>query len=322
MSVLRPVDIPKPTTAADDPRIANLVGHGCTAETADVVLVGFPSDLGVRINGGRPGAAAGPRAIREHLYRMTPDARNVEEFTGVLERTVDLGDVEVAQNEKATGGLEADQHRLAGVLEPYLRRGAVAIVLGGGHETAFGHFLGYAMSERPIEILNWDAHPDVRVLKDGVGHSGSPFRQALEHPSGICRRYSVVGLSAHQVAAAHVSFVREHGGLAVWNDEVSESTIREIYTASTSPMMVSFDLDAVDQSAAPGVSAPSAHGLPVSLWLTAAYEAGKSRRVQSIDVVELNPAHDVDGRTARLAALTVWSFLRGRADGPSEQRIN
>src|SRR3712207_7676746 len=44
-----------------------------------------------------------------------------------------------------------------------------------GHETGYGHFLGYARARKQVWILNWDAHPDVRELKDGQGHSGSPL---------------------------------------------------------------------------------------------------------------------------------------------------
>jgi arginase family enzyme len=61
------------------------------------------------------------------------------------------------------------------------------------------------------------------------------------------------------------------------------------------------------------VSAPATNGLPVPLWLQAAFLAGANPRVASADVVELAPPHDQDGQTARLAALTVWEILRGLA---------
>ena len=54
-------------------------------------------------------------------------------------------------------------------------------------------------------------------------------------------------------------------------------------------------------------------GLAVRLWLNAAYKAGRRGTVGSIDMVELCPPLDADGRTARLAARTVWEFLRGLA---------
>jgi formiminoglutamase len=78
--------------------------------------------------------------------------------------------------------------------------------------------------------------------------------------------------------------------------------------------MVSFDLDAVSEAEAPGVSAPNAAGLSSDLWIEAAYQAGRSAAVSSVDIVELNPQVDRDGQTARLAAVTVWWLLCGRSE--------
>ena len=63
-----------------------------------------------------------------------------------------------------------------------------------------------------------------------------------------------------------------------------------------------------------GISGPAVGGMSVSLWLHAAYQAGRSSKVTSVDLVECNPVHDVDGRTARLAAVTLWQVLRGLAE--------
>jgi len=80
--------------------------------------------------------------------------------------------------------------------------------------------------------------------------------------------------------------------------------------------MVTFDLDALDQAFAPGVSAPAARGLSPGAWLAAAHRAGRTPAVASADICELCPAHDEGGRTARLAALTAWEVLRGLAARP------
>jgi formiminoglutamase len=270
------------------------------------VILGFPSDEGVRRNGGRVGAAKGPGATRAALYRLAPDARS-EPFTEVLGRTQDLGDLEIS------GDVESDQQELGDAIAPYIERGSFVIVLGGGHEASYGHFLGYVGAGRKPEILNWDAHTDVRQLVEGKAHSGSPFRQAVKHPSGACRRYTVAGLQPHSVAREHVTFVERHGRV-VWRDDLSIERIAQLYRSVDSPTLVSFDLDAVSEAEAPGVSAPNAAGLTSDLWLEAAYQAGRSADVSSADLVELNPLVDRDGQTARLAALTVWWLLRGRAE--------
>jgi formiminoglutamase len=305
---LKPTTITAPDTAAEDPRVGHLLGKSATAEDAAVVLVGFPSDEGIVINGGRAGAAEAPDQIRRWLYRLTPDARASDRFTGLLARTVDLGDLEIH------GPLEQDQEALGELLTEFVKRGVIPITFGGGHETAFGHFLAYVYSGRSVSILNWDGHPDVRPLKNGRAHSGSPFQQALKHLSGSCAGYTVAGLLPYQVAATHLEFIRENEGEFIWRDQVTEAVIRDVYSGMQTPSMVSFDLDAVDHVHAPGVSAPGVGGMPIHLWLRAAYEAGKCRAVTSMDIVELNPRVDLDGRTARLAALTVWSFLKGLSE--------
>ena len=307
MPRLRPAAVPVPATAADDPRLGHLLGTATTPDAAQVVIVGFPVDEGVRRNGGRVGAAEGPAAIRPALYALTPDPEQFDAFTDLVRHAADLGDLE------PSGELEADQEALGEVLAPHLARGAVAVVLGGGHETAFGHFLAYARLGRRVHVLNWDAHPDVRPLRDGRAHNGSPFRQALEHPSGACAGYTVAGLNPPSVAKAHLDYLAGRGGSAHFNTSISFYAIEQLYAACENATLVSFDLDAVDQAAAPGVSAPTPAGLSVHVWLHAAYQAGRCSTVGSIDVAELCPPHDPDGRTARLAARTVWEFLRGLA---------
>src|SRR5262245_23392420 len=232
MSQLQPVSIVLPETASDDLRVGHLLGKSLSdASEARVVIVGFPVHEGVRRNGGRVGAAEGPIAIRQSLFRLTPDPQNHQSFVDLLSKTVDLGDY------VATGDLEANQVGLGEILAPYLQRGAIAIVLGGGHETTFGHFLGYVGAKQPVGILNWDAHPDVRPLRDGLGHSGSPFRQALEHPSRLCRSYVVAGLSASSVAKAHLDYLADRGASPVFNDELDCRSVDKIYQGCGDPTL-------------------------------------------------------------------------------------
>lgn len=279
--------------APDDPRIGDHLSQSDSLAEGGVAIIGFPVDVGVRRNGGRPGAAGGPAAFRAAFARLTP--------LPFIERSIDLGDVN-------SDALEAAQDALAQVVEAVLRAGGVPLVIGGGHETAFGHFLGCLAASGSLDVLNWDAHADVRPLIDGRGHSGSPFRQMIEHDAGT--RYIVAGLLEHAVADEHVRYVRASGGKTFFRGETAPA---KVYGLLDRPTMVSFDLDAVDGAWAPGVSAPAVGGLSVDEWLRAAHLAGTNEFVRSADIVELNPAFDLDGQTARLAALTAWTFIRGLA---------
>lgn len=314
----------------DDPRLADVVGREVSGGWPAAALIGFPCDEGVRRNGGRTGAAQAPDRIRHWFYRLTPGIDPT--VTSLLARVHDFGNLRV------DGDLETSQARLGEAVAACLAHDTIPIVVGGGHETAFGHFLGYVAAKRAVAILNWDAHPDVRPLLDGRGHSGSPFRQALEHVSGASRGYAVAGLLPHASAAAHLDYIAEHHGQTIWRRELSVERVEEIYRAPLverrrrdverlapgiardalagsrdADLLASFDIDAVDQAFAPGVSAPATGGLPIDLWLHAAHEAGSSPRVRSIDLVEVNPTLDRDDQTSRLAALTIWTFLSALA---------
>ncbi len=299
-------DVVSPATTPGDPRLGHLLGTKLTGGAVPrVVLVGFPSDEGVHRNGGRVGAAGAPDDIRRMLYRLTPDAERFEESVDLLEHTRDLGNLVLSDD------VERDQERLAEALDPLLLAGSFVVVLGGGHETSFGHFQAYALGGQKVGILNWDAHPDVRELKDGLGHAGSPFRQAILDPSGSCRQFVAAGLLPHVVARSHLEFIAAHGGRFVWRRDLSPARVDEIYGSLAGPSFVSFDLDAVEQAAAPGASSPSVGGITADLWLHAAYRAGRTRAVTSCDVVEMNPVYDRDSAAARLAAATVWQVLKG-----------
>jgi formiminoglutamase len=303
----------------EDPRLANVVrrwpGGPCDLRSRQVVLIGFPCDEGVRRNHGRPGAALAPNAIRERLYRFTPWDPLAQVDVAALD-LYDLGDVQVG------GDLEAAQQRLGDVTARVLRAGAVPVILGGGHETAFGHYLGYAGAGLECGIINVDAHLDVRPFAQGP-HSGSPFRQALEHPthplgSGC---YVVIGAQRQSVARAHWEFVQRHQGRVHWVDAAYRSEqFLEVFTGEldrlgtdTAGVLVTVDADAFRQADVPAASAPSPAGLDGMLWPELAFRAGSHPAVRSIDVVEVNPLYDRDDQAVCWAALGARQFLIGLA---------
>jgi formiminoglutamase len=304
----------------EDPRLADvaraLPANDPKLRAGQPVLIGFPCDEGVRRNHGRPGAAQAPDSIREFLYRMTA----TDVVAGIDLSSLGLLD---AGNVCVDGGLEQSQERLGEVVAGVLDAGAIPIVLGGGHETAYGHYLGYVGAKIECAILNIDAHLDVRSYAGG-GHSGSPFRQAMEHAAWPLKagRYAVIGAQRQSVAAAHARFVVERHGRVHWlprrQDGWPLDLLRaelERLAADCPNVLLTVDADAFRQSDVPGTSAPSPAGIKGRVWPEAAYLAGCTPCVRSIDVVEINPNFDRDGQSARWAALGIRQFLVGLATG-------
>lgn len=277
------------------------------------MLIGFPQDEGVRRNHGRPGAAKAPERIRHWLSRLTPtDASQDVDLTD--NPPLDVGNVRI------TADLEETQQALGQVVAAVLEAGAVPVVLGGGHETAYGHYLGYATLGRPVGIINLDAHLDVRPCLDGRGHSGSPFRQAFEHPTHPLRgdRYVCLGAQPASVSRQHWSDVQARGGVVCWAGEVEEALAahfrrESIRLAADGAVYVTVDADVVRAADVPGVSAPNPLGLSGAEVAACARLAGRSPHVASFDLVEINPHFDRDEQSSRWAALVVWNFLIGLA---------
>jgi formiminoglutamase len=311
----KPADAPK---RADDPRLGEIIecwnGDLSRLTPCRPVLVGFPQDEGIRRNLGRPGAAAAPDEIRSCLARLTP-------WDGVSDTDLSRNPPLDAGNVKIHGALEETQAALAEVVAGILAAGAVPVVVGGGHETAFGHYLGYVRAGRKVGIINLDAHLDVRPCQGGLGHSGSPFRQAMEHSTqplpGIL--YSCVGAQPHGVSQEHVRYMQVWGAAIVWGDFVRAVGLRVLadeidrLARHGCQVYVTLDADVVHEAEVPAVSAPNPAGLPAVDLLRCMRLAGESPHVASVDLVEISPPFDRDHQSARWAALAIWHFLVGLA---------
>jgi formiminoglutamase len=302
----------------DDPRLGEVVefwdGDPSAIRLGRPVLIGFPQDEGVRRNGGRVGAAEAPREIRRFLYRLTP--WDVMSNTQLAEDPpLDVGDVRI------DGTMEHSQQMLGGIVSEVLKAGAVPVVIGGGHETAFGHFLGYAKANQFVGIINIDAHLDLRPEINGMGHSGSPFRQAIEHSPFrlFAENYICIGAQPQSVSREHWRYAKQRNCNILWNTglrpRIADCLTKQIdmLRERECHVYLTVDADAVRLADVPGVSAPSVLGLAGDEVIQCVRLAGRSAAVSSFDLVEINPRFDRDGQSCRWAALAIWHFLMGLA---------
>jgi formiminoglutamase len=316
MMLTSPVLPAFPPDRPDDPRLNEVFALPTDIATSlrpgRPVLVGFPVDEGVRRNGGRVGAALAPDAIRAQLYRLTPtDAAARLDIRHLS--PVDLGNVRVGSN------LEESQEALAIVVSAILAAGAIPVVLGGGHETAFGHYLGYRRAGLNPKVVNLDAHLDVRPVVNGQGTSGTPFRQMMELPDQELQpgSYACLGVQPQATSWEHWEFCRQRGDVLATAESLRggcrqhfESVCSRLL-GQTDFLYVSVDADAVRAGDVPGVSAPNPLGLDGHELAACARSAGVNPGVASFELVEINPHYDLDDRSTRWAATMVWHFLMG-----------
>ena len=253
----------------------------------------MPDDLGVTLNSGRAGARQGPSAFRAALAGY--GSAGAHAWPAVF----DAGDVEPGDD------LEQTHARVSEASAALVRAGLLPVGIGGGHDLTFAFVRGVMEATGHDEVWSgvyFDAHLDVREERG----SGMPFRALVE--LGRVGRLDVLGLDHNANTVDHLAwFASNHGHVdAIWPDSFEPSA----------PTFASLDLDVIDQSFAPGVSAMNPSGWTpahTENWVTA---VGRRGDVRCFDIMELSPPHDESGRTARLAARMFLAFLRGLSERP------
>ena len=282
-----------------------------------VALIGYPCDLGVARNGGVVGAKGGPEAVRRMIQKVGPLIN--PEFSIDI-RCIDFrdaGDIDVKET------LEDTHLAITKTLQEVLKDGYLPIIVGGGNDQSFPNAcaLMQAFDSGRVGVVNIDAHLDARPLVDGKPHSGSPFRQLLEHEKFVSDRgmFHEFGVQGNQCSYDHVEYVKSKGGQLTWLSELRRSNTTAINEFekvlsrfSNSPTFVSFDIDSIASCDCPGVSCPAAIGLTAQEALDICFISGKNPDTKMLDISEFNPSVE-EKRTSRLVATMIYYFLLGLA---------
>lgn len=287
-----------------DPRAGELLGPW-DGEPVDVGIVGVPFDACVP---GRKGASEGPAAIREALrYNASYDAvRDVD----LRELAVaDLGDL-VVPDAPDPGDVHA---ALIEDLEEVRDRVGTLVLLGGDHSLT--HPAATTWMGPPAGLVYVDAHLDVRAFPPHS--SGNSFRRLLEDRTVPGDALVNLGAKSFLNSAHHAAWADEQGVAVHPPDRVDERGIDAVLddavraaTDGTDDLYFSLDVDGIDQSHAPGASAPSPHGLLPGDVFEVAHRLGRAG-ASAMDVCECAPPLDPAGNTARVAATAVLHFLAG-----------
>ena len=287
-----------------DPRVGDRVRPlGALSDLApgDLVLLGVRQDEGVQANHGRPGAAQGPTGFRQAFFKLTA-------ATLLGRRCNDAGDLPEELPYATRFQVQGD------VVAALVRRGAVPVVIGGGHDCSFGNYLGLA-TLGPVAVVCVDAHLDLRP--EPGPSSGNPFFRMLEQGlSGT--DLTLVGLVPWLNAEAHRAYGLTRGA-TLQELEPGDATApcaavdAALARAGGRRVLATFDLDAFSASVLPGVSAPNPWGLSLDLGLQLARRFGAAPTVAVFDLMELAPPLDPTGLSARAAAFLAAAFLQGLA---------
>lgn len=284
----------------------------------DIALIGAPWDGGTT---NRPGPRHGPRQLRDlsTMIRAKNGATWVAPFE--LCNCADLGDV--APN-------PADLMDSLDRMEQFYARvkaaGVVPLTGGGDHLCTLPILRGLAKGGEALGLIQFDSHTDLNDVYFGTGKytHGTPFRRAVEEGLVDPRRYVLVGIRGTAYGREDWDFAEANGIRIIPIDEFHrrgpEDVMAEVRSiVGTKPTYVTYDIDFVDPTFAPGTGTPEVGG-PNSWAALLVARLLKGVDVVGADLVEVSPPFDAVGGTAWLGVNLMFEMLCVMAERVAARR--
>jgi agmatinase len=290
---------------------------------ADAAVLGVPYDGAVS---NQPGTRYGPRALRRasawlaYLSGYKGGLTNIrtgrEVDFGALD-LVDCGDVPVFPMDRETTAESITAH-VATVAE----RGAMPVLLGGDHYCTFPAFRGFAegSGHDTVGLVQIDAHTDTVAESAILGEHfhGSSTHHIADSAYTDYEHVAQVGIRGYE-SPGFFEFADETG-LSLFSirdierrgiEDVVESAVAAA-AAEADAVYVTFDIDSVEPSVAPGTGTPEPGGLSASQALTVMEALGSHDAVAAADLMEVAPTLDPTDNTSRLGAYLLTTLLEQR----------
>jgi len=278
-----------------------------TGKGIDVGIIGVPLDIGTS---NRTGTRYGPRQIRAESvlvrpYNMATGAAPFDSF-----QVADLGDVALNPfNLKASIDIIENHYK------ELLLDAITPMSLGGDHTIALPILRAVAEKHGQVALIHVDAHADVNdtMFGEEVTH-GTIFRRAIEEGLVRPEKMFQIGLRATGYAADDFDWARGKGVTVVQAEECWYKSLAPLMDSvrktigTEQPAYLSFDIDGLDPSVAPGTGTPEPAGLMTSQGLEI-IRGCFGLNLVGCDLVEVSPPYDTTGNTALLAANLFFEML-------------
>ena len=277
-----------------------------SAEGLDACFVGVPFDIGTS---NRSGARFGPRQIRAEscLIRPYNMATRAAPFDSLS--VADIGDVAIN-----TFNLAKSIAIIEKAYDEILGHGCKPMTLGGDHTIALPILRALRRKHGPVGMVHVDAHADINdnMFGEPIAH-GTPFRRAVDEGLLDGKRVVQIGLRATGYAAEDFDWPRAQGFRVVQAEECWHKSLTPLMAEiraqlGPGPVYLSFDIDGLDPSSAPGTGTPEIGGLTTIQGIEI-IRGCRGLDIVGCDLVEVAPPYDPSGNTALLAANLLYEML-------------
>ncbi len=277
-----------------------------SAAGLDACFVGVPFDIGTS---NRAGARFGPRQIRAEscLIRPYNMATRAAPFDSLS--VADIGDVAIN-----TFNLEKSIAIIEAAYDDIAVHGCRPLTLGGDHTIVLPILRALRRRHGPLGLVHVDAHADINdhMFGERIAH-GTPFRRAVEEGLLDGRRVVQIGLRGTGYAAEDFDWPRAQGFRVVQAEECWHRSLAPLMDevrrqVGGGPVYLSFDIDGLDPSCAPGTGTPEIGGLTTAQGLEI-IRGCRGLDIIGADLVEVAPPYDPSGNTALTAANLLFEML-------------
>jgi guanidinobutyrase len=304
-------DFPQPLGGNEMPRFGGIATFmrlpgNSTPDRLDAAVIGVPFDIGTS---NRPGARFGPRGIRNESVLLRPYNMATRAAPFDCLRIDDLGDV--ATNPYNVADSMA---RIETYYQPLVAAGLKTVSMGGDHTIVLPILRAMAGQHGPVGLVHVDAHTDINdsMFGERIAH-GTPFRRAVEEGLLDCSRVAQIGVRGTGYQADDFDWSRQQGFRVVQVEECWHRSLEPLMAEvraqlGSGPVYLSFDIDGLDPSFAPGTGTPEIGGL--TIWQGMEIVRGcHGMNLIGCDVVEVAPIYDVSGMTSLVAANLLYEML-------------
>ncbi|MBT4521458.1 MAG: agmatinase [Halieaceae bacterium] len=278
-----------------------------TAEGLDIALVGVPLDIGAS---NRTGSRFGPRQIRCESVMVRPYGMYTRAAPFDSFQVADVGDVPVN-----TFNLGMSIGIIEQFYDDILNHGAKPVSMGGDHTVTLPILRALAKRHGPVALIHVDAHADTNdsMFGEKITH-GTVFRRAIEEQLVDPQKMFQVGLRTTGYSAEDFDWSRDRGARIVPAEECWHRSLAPLMeevrrkVGPETPTYLSFDIDGLDPSVAPGTGTPEPGGL-TSIQGIEIIRGCWGLNLIGADLVEVAPAYDTSGNTSLLAANLIFEML-------------
>ncbi len=272
----------------------------------DACFVGVPLDTGTS---NRSGARFGPRQIRAEscLIRPYNMATRAAPFDSLS--VADIGDVAINtfNLQKSIGIIET-------AYDEIVAEGCRPLTIGGDHTITLPILRAIKRKYGPVGMVHVDAHADINdnMFGEPIAH-GTPFRRAVEEGLIDGNRVAQIGLRGTGYAAEDFDWPRSQGFRVVQAEECWYKSLAPLMEEirkkiGKGPVYLTFDIDGLDPSQAPGTGTPEIGGLTTIQGMEI-IRGCRGLDVVGADLVEVSPPYDPAGNTALTAANLLFEML-------------